>query len=90
MEAKDIVDSFIGLDKTQQIFDLWLELYFQKALFTELLKIIPHGETIVKDQMIINARVTALHNLNARFPNMSLTLRNDLTGDHTCKLPDPE
>lgn len=68
----DVLDLIMGIDKKNEIINLWYEVSYVRLLLTEIVKQSPELAKCLTEEMIAKTRLDAQDIVKARFPLMKV------------------
>jgi hypothetical protein len=73
----DIMDRLIGVDKKNEIFNLWYEINFLRLVLNEILVLNPTLHENLTDEIITKAREQSREIVTKRFPHCKITFNEE-------------
>lgn len=78
---EDILDRLIGVDKKNEIFNLWFEINFLRHCFNSILSLNPELQKDFDERWIERCREMASEEVKNRFPHCKIDFLKPLTAD---------
>lgn len=92
----DILDKLMGIDKKNEIFNLWYEVNFLRSVLNRILQLNPDLHENLREECFQKAREEAKEIVRKRFPHCKITFDSPGTPNEcqkegpACTPPTPE